>query len=856
MAANGLASNHFACKCLNIRIQPGFKAVYVGEEGISVAHTEVILRSRSKAVPVSGSPTAELTRYTTITCLACEHLTYRVKQRITPDLSAEEGPVFPTDDWFEKELCKSTTGWIEVYQDCLADDEITQAESSPMYSKLFHIVLPGGTPPTAPSQLSEEDAEAQNLRGHSEHGKTHLPELPPLFLPPPFTPSHVVFSHFSAIASEQSQKLRDQAEEYLAQVTAKKVAEVRQAEALLKQEVELVWGQFTHGLQLLQQTGPMSKVALPLRPRGSVSGHTRSLSTPAQGISGSVRITNFVPAPSQSTRTSPNQPALPSALAASLKTTGMHYPGAQQRVNGNGNTPLPRGSSSSPPSDGGRTSRSSATRVHSPSTASTRTAAISIDAEMSIREAYRREMNEAKDIATSFRYVSDLEAQMEQQHLEAEEEETLPPVASSSHATVQASTSTAAQRSPRVHRSAIKHTGATDTPTSPKAKDKEGADDKKEGGGKGKRKVTFDVKPEVAIIKDEGEATFEQPTSSEAAEDPIFDMDNESEHSASTRSELPVEHSKIASSVPAEPVRAPPRPSHSRSSSKSSLPPQLSSLRPASLPAPSAMRAPQRHPTPPANETAERTRALREALVSKDAQRTRDEVVESPIENAPERGDTPQESLDPREAEILRLVAASTPSHRSAWKKNSKAWQVFLSRRERRAGDIAPPPISEEGSYVLDDFDPQAGRYFNGVADSDVTDDDDTEDDKWANGSDPDHSIAQSLPIPIGPLSQHRQTFGVPPYQPKTSLSDRPGTLVPPLKNATSSSLRRASYAERDRMRPVDPGNFAFIADDDEEEEEDVESDPETGGKARQRALKILKARNELPAAGMWRSLA
>ena len=97
--------------------------------------------------------------------------------------------------------------------------------------------------------------------------------------------------------------------------------------------------------------------------------------------------------------------------------------------------------------------------------------------------------------------------------------------------------------------------------------------------------------------------------------------------------------------------------------------------------------------------------------------------------------------------------------------------------------------------------------------------------------------------------------------------------LVPALRNnTTSSSVRRASYAERDRVRPVDPGAFAFTAEDDDDEEE-VESDPETGGKARQRALKILKARNEMPAAGasspftsttlvltlptgMWRSLA
>ena len=131
-------------------------------------------------------------------------------------------------------------------------------------------------------------------------------------------------------------------------------------------------------------------------------------------------------------------------------------------------------------------------------------------------------------------------------------------------------------------------------------------------------------------------------------------------------------------------------------------------------------------------------------------------------------------------------------------------------------------------------------RYWNGALD-----------DRWTNGGAADHAIAQSLPIPIGPLGQHRQPFGLPQFQPKTSLSDRPGMLVPPLNgNGTSSSVRRASYAERDRVRPVDPGALAFDDDDDDDDEDDVDSDPETGGKARQRALKILQARNEMPAAG------
>lgn len=131
-----------------------------------------------------------------------------------------------------------------------------------------------------------------------------------------------------------------------------------------------------------------------------------------------------------------------------------------------------------------------------------------------------------------------------------------------------------------------------------------------------------------------------------------------------------------------------------------------------------------------------------------------------------------------------------------------------------------------------------------------------------------------SLPITIAPLSEHRHKFGVPSYQPKTSLSDRPGILVPALRKVNSEALKRASYAERDRARSIDPGTLDFTADEDEDEEEEIVENEEVGGRGRQRALKILEKRSEAPAegesgcpfhrtmqiltnmVGMWRSLA
>jgi hypothetical protein len=96
---------------------------------------------------------------------------------------------------------------------------------------------------------------------------------------------------------------------------------------------------------------------------------------------------------------------------------------------------------------------------------------------------------------------------------------------------------------------------------------------------------------------------------------------------------------------------------------------------------------------------------------------------------------------------------------------------------------------------------------------------------------------------------------------------------------ATSAAMRRASYAERDRNRSLDPGALDFTAEEDEEDEEDREltkPEAELGPRSLQRALKILQKRSEIPSdgkisfrlmisftngfnfliIGMWRSLA
>ena len=99
--------------------------------------------------------------------------------------------------------------------------------------------------------------------------------------------------------------------------------------------------------------------------------------------------------------------------------------------------------------------------------------------------------------------------------------------------------------------------------------------------------------------------------------------------------------------------------------------------------------------------------------------------------------------------------------------------------------------------------------------------------------------IAKSLPIPIGPLGAARKNSA---YGSKQNAADK----------VSAEAMRRASYAERDRMRMVDPGALDFDVEDDDDEESgnSMANDTQAGGKSMQRALNILQKHSEIPGAG------
>ena len=314
--------------------------------------------------------------------------------------------------------------------------------------------------------------------------KAHLPTLPPLFLPPPFTPSHPAFSYLSSIANSESQAIRDSAEEYLARVTQEKLDEIRIHETRLRQQTESLWSQFRQGLDIFggdkkDHQGHGRKDG------GKWNGHGHS---PSPGAL--VTINEFIPTPALHQRSNGGDlTPKASALSTSLATSGFHHPRERGTQNQSGSPQLPVISSLSE-------------TIESPSTASssTMTNYIKADEANDILEPFKRDMSDSKDLATSL-LVLNLEAEMERRR-RPNRPETVP---ESSVQGAQQVDTTAAEvtqpnedttkaingvdrdltRSPQPNPDQLASENET---TSPKAK-------------KGKRKVTFDVQADVVTIK-------------------------------------------------------------------------------------------------------------------------------------------------------------------------------------------------------------------------------------------------------------------------------------------------------------------------------------------------------------------
>ncbi|KAF7355747.1 SET domain-containing protein [Mycena sanguinolenta] len=555
----GSLSPAYACGCLNVRITPvspppsqrtdpvstlvDFSPVHVADEGIAVAHPQVTLRSRTRGELTSRNRRA---RYTSLTCLICQVLVYRVHQIVSLDADGRDGPLMPNEDWVEQDILKSPSGWIEVHSRCLKRDAIARIEASPQYSSLFSLAIPmEPSPPSSPEPPAEDGSQT-----------SFLAHLPPLFLPPPFTPGHQVFVHLATLAKEQSDAHRAAAENEMAEIVRNKTAQLARTEARLRRQVETLWRRFRDGRQSVEQTD------------------TGNLGTPASPTNSGtpVAVSLHCLHPSQ---------RLDSTTRARSSSSQQHP-----------RAPIP------PVSSSGRTlSGSSITLTGSPPMQASTTAPARIYSEgPSVGQFIRHPIDNTINTEASYRYFQNLEEDMARYKRARESENAV--AGSSSAATPrhdEAESSRAGPSTVNGNRNGVEapHTDGTEQKAeAPSTEDK----------GKGKRKmVTFQSQPAVVTIKRAviAEEEEEDRLARNTAEEMMFplDTDGKGEESAEGAVMVLVEQ-------PAKPRSFQPRRISTKKppTDSTGLPQSFSGLRPESLPRPSHIVPPRRGPSPPLEE--------------------------------------------------------------------------------------------------------------------------------------------------------------------------------------------------------------------------------------------------------------
>ncbi|KAH0587951.1 hypothetical protein J132_00320 [Termitomyces sp. J132] len=638
-----------ACQCLNIRIRPGkadevdtppppssdepaFSQVFVGEQGISVSHPQLTVRTRTRGVPIAG--TSRFSRYTSITCLLCRLVVYRVYQTYSPDIEGKDGPLLPTEDWVERDILKSLTGWIEIHKDCLTGNAVEEAASSANFSALFNVVLlPLESPAATPEPIYERPPSRSLTASPPPPSPKFFANLQPVFLPPPFTPSHPVFSYLASHAMQESQAVRDAAEEYMTEQMKIKISEIEFTDVELRRKVNTLWKRVREGVSQIQQESGHPSVrrasASGSRERAAVNG--REPTSP--GTPGVSVVREFIPARVLRPRSSSPPAPRMSALSASLTSSSFYHPRARATA------------TSPPPSDDRASSRMSNGTAYSGSTVASSTATPPVENVHQIR----RNIQDGLDMATSYRYLVVKDADEARQRGrplgKAEDAPDQSQAAGSSHPIVNNDDT---QKQPEKQ------------PLSPsRAPDRKG------------KKVTFDVKPAVVTIKREviAEQAEEEENAAKADTDMIFVLEDlEGAHQGSP--------GKATLQLVEQPALAV-RPRRQRPQNMDNLSTSFSGLRPASLPAPSLVRPSRKGPEPSATTL---TLTL-----------PRSSFPEAPASQVETSDTFSTPSPDPK---MLELLAANTPSHRGAWNPESKAWQTFVKRQPGRYDSEA---ILEEG---------------------------------------------------------------------------------------------------------------------------------------------------------------
>ncbi|KAG9040255.1 hypothetical protein FRB95_000184 [Tulasnella sp. JGI-2019a] len=228
---------HYACQCLNIRItgetasseviSGSFFRVKARDEDVQVSIPHFTIRKRTHEGDAN-----ERIHYTTMTCLLCQTLAYRVQVQNPAD-EGPDGPVLSASaEWSDREPLRSKDSWLQVSNRCQSGTIYMQMLSSPDHSTVFSLLVPlsGATSPSV-SPIQKLSFAIPSLAA----------DLPPLFLAPPFTPAHPVFQALSRYAIRASDDLRKKVDMELESFLQTKLKELELAEETLRKETDILW---------------------------------------------------------------------------------------------------------------------------------------------------------------------------------------------------------------------------------------------------------------------------------------------------------------------------------------------------------------------------------------------------------------------------------------------------------------------------------------------------------------------------------------------------------------------------------------------------------------------------------------
>ncbi|KAJ3492486.1 hypothetical protein NLJ89_g11223 [Agrocybe chaxingu] len=636
------------------------------------------------------------------------------------------------------------------------------------------------------------------------------------------------------MATKESQELRAAAEQRISDFIRAEAAGVEMQERDIKRQVEVLWKEFRQHLVSVQQERSANNVRSPTRSREAAPS---GLLSPT-AVSSSVAVRNFEPVPvslGDITSVSSSVPRR-SALSESLATSGFHHPMQKQKQKQNSSTGEASNGYDSDPSEMLSTRSGSSTLVHP---------VHQVDGTNILQ--FKRNVNDTINTEASYRYFVNLEEDITRHKRQQEEAVKKQGVARAQQD--QEAGPSQVSSGPNANSKKPSRKVQIVEPQPPaageaKAEDKDASS---RGADKGKRKVTFDVQPAVVSIngkdgKAEDEEEEEDPT--DDAREMIFDLEDLETAATATmggQTTLPLLE---------QPAGRPSRAKKARTQVSNAMD-AFSSLRPSSLPNPSHIRPIRSQPGVDSS-----SQGMMLSLPRVSAAAPRDKV--------PPVASSSQTPLNEQDVELLKLVAADTPSHRGAWTPDSKAWQALTRRQDAKNGPESGKVVddgeeAEEASSTVSPLKVSKGKGKKILDFSDEEDDD-------LYGQSRNSGVAASLPIEIVKRVKPREQLSLASYRPQAAVGlgqeEQMGSAAPTSssshsnKNLSAAAVRKAAYAERDRLRSMDPGALDFANDPNEQDDDDDDDDEPSERKARKQALRILQARSEVPEEGMWRSLA